>query len=72
MTTDTKRPVSGREVAIGAIVRDIGLGRVDRLAREDDLLRIEASQTRYHGTGQLNGQRAHALGAVTALVVGPS
>ena len=42
MTTDTKRPVSGREVAIGAIVRDIGLGDVDRLAREDDLLRIEA------------------------------
>lgn len=46
MTTDTKRPVSGREVAIGAIVMDIGLGDVDRLAREDDLLRIEARLAR--------------------------
>jgi hypothetical protein len=46
MTTYTKRPVSGREVAMGAIVRDIGLGDVDRLAREDDLLRIEASLAR--------------------------
>jgi hypothetical protein len=41
MTTDTKRPVSGREVAVGPTVKDIGLGDVDRLAREDDLLRIE-------------------------------
>ena len=44
MTTDTKRPVSGREVAIGATVRNFGLGDVDRLAREDDLLKIEASK----------------------------
>jgi hypothetical protein len=46
MTTDTKRPVSGREVDIGATVRNIGLGDGDRLAGEDDLLRIEASLAR--------------------------
>ena len=41
-----KKTCQGREVAIGAIVRDIGLGDVARLAREDDLLRIEASLAR--------------------------
>jgi hypothetical protein len=46
MATYTKRPVSGREVAIGATVRDIGLGDVGRLAREDDLLRIKVSLAR--------------------------